>query len=112
MAVLAALHNRFGRAARGRAWRSWLLHMLTLRYYGPALIMRGIGDFTAGPAIVRQDPRPLHAGITAIRHLYGPRAVRRKEVLDPPPVACIPQAHFVTLGYLGQTGWCGSLRQA
>lgn len=96
--VLAALHDRFGRAAAlRRAGRSWLLHMLTFRYYGAALIMRGVADFLAGPAILRQDPRPLHAGIAALRHLYGPRAVGRKEVMDPAMVARIPRARGVFL---------------
>ena len=91
--VLAAIHDRFGRAAAlRRAGRSWLLHMLTFRYYGAALIMRGIGDFMAGPSILKQDPRPLHAGITALRHLYGPGTVGRKEVMDRAAVARMPRA--------------------
>lgn len=90
--VLAALHDRFSaRAALRRAGRSWLLHLLTFRYFGAALIMRGIADFLAGPDVLEQDPQVIHAGIMALRQRYGGKSVQRRQVVDAAVVARIPR---------------------
>ena len=90
--MLAAVHGRFGtKAALRRVGRAWLLHMLTFRYYGAALIMQGLCDFLAGPAVLRENPQPLHARIMALRRTYGPKQVNRHEVLDHASVASMPR---------------------
>ena len=96
--MLAALHKEFSPAAAfRRAGRSWVLHLLTFRYYGAMLILRGIADFLDGPEVLHRDPRPLHAAVTALRARYGPRQIDRNQVLVPQVVASMPRrrASFV-----------------
>ncbi len=96
--VLAALHDRFSpRAALRRAGRNWLIHLLTFRYYGAALIGRGIADFLQGPQILRQDPQALHKGVVELRTTYGPVQVGRRHVVDRAVVARMPRHR---LGFL------------
>ena len=90
--ILAALHDRFSaRGALRRAGRSWLLHLLTFRYFGAALIMRGIADFLAGPDILDQDPQAIHAGIMALRQRYGAQPVQRRQVVEAAVVSRMPR---------------------
>ncbi len=90
--TLAALHRKFSPAAAfRRAGRSWALHLLTFRYYGAILILRGIEDFLAGPEVLHRDPRALHASVTGLRARYGPRQVDRHQVLVPQRVARMPR---------------------
>ncbi len=100
--VLAALHGAFGPAAAfRRAGRSWALHLLTYRYYGAVLILRGIEDFLAGPAILHGDPRALHASVTALRGRYGPEQVDRRRVLAPQVVARMPRRRLAFAAWFG-----------
>ncbi len=98
--VLAALHREFRwPAAFRRAGRSWALHLLTFRYYGAVLILRGIEDFLAGPEVLRRDPRTLHEGVTALRNRYGPAQIDRHEVLVPQVVARMPRRRLAFVAW-------------
>lgn len=96
--VLAALHDRFAaKPALRRVGRAWLLHMLTFRYYGAALILKGLSDFLQGPAVLRQNPQPLHAGVLALRRTYEPKQVNRHEVLEKAVIASMPRRRMMFL---------------
>ncbi len=100
--VLAALHGAFSPAAAfRRAGRSWALHLLTYRYYGAVLILRGIEDFLAGPGILHRDPRTLHASVIALRERYGPEQVDRRQVLVPQVVARMPRRRLAFATWFG-----------
>ncbi len=96
--ILAALHDRFSPpAALRRAGRSWLIHLLTFRYYGAALILRGVADFLQGPQVLRQDPQALHRAVVELRSAYRPVQMGRRHVVDPAVVARMPRHR---LGFL------------
>ncbi len=96
--VLAALHDRFSpMAALRRAGRNWLIHLLTFRYYGAALILRGVADFLQGPEVLRQDPQALHRAVVELRTPYGPTQVGRRHVVEKGVVTPMPRRR---LGFL------------
>jgi len=68
-----------------------LIQLLTYRYYGAALIVRGIEDGLSGPAVLEKDPRPLHASLAALRDRYPDNWTRRERVLAAAPVGSSPQ---------------------
>ena len=68
-----------------------LIQLLTYRYYSAALIVRGIEDSLLGPAILDQDPRPLHASLAELRTRYPDASTRRERVLTPAPVGGSPR---------------------
>ena len=91
MLVAAALHLPADRAATvRRVARQAVRHLLTFRYYSTALILDGIEDFLAGPAIMRADPLATHAGLAARKAEFPEVRVPRervlaKQLLRPPP---------------------------
>jgi len=89
--ICAALHQDFtpNRLAV-LVMKRLLIQLLTYRYYGAALIVRGIEDGLLGPAILDQDPRPLHASLTALRDRYPDGWTRRERVLATAPVGRSP----------------------
>ena len=98
--ILAALHERFSpRAALRRAGRTWLIHLLTFRYDGAALIARGVADFLQGPQVLRQDPQALHRAVMELRTAYRPVPVGRRHVVDPAVVARMPR-HRLQFAFL------------
>jgi len=90
--ICAALHQDFtpNRVAV-LLLKRLLTQLLTYRYYSAALIVRGIEDSLRGPAILDQDPRPLHASLAELRHRYPDAWVRRERVLPAAPVGRSPR---------------------
>jgi galactofuranosylgalactofuranosylrhamnosyl-N-acetylglucosaminyl-diphospho-decaprenol beta-1,5/1,6-galactofuranosyltransferase len=90
--ICAALHQDFtpNRVAV-LLLKRLLIQLLTYRYYNAALIVRGIEDGLLGPAILEQDPRPLHAGLAALRDRHPEVWIRRERVLPAAPVAASPR---------------------
>lgn len=89
--VCAALHRDFTpHRVAIRMAKTLLIQLLTYRYYSTALIVRGIEDFLLGPEILDQDPRPLHAGLAALKDLYPQAWTRRETVLAIAPVGRSP----------------------
>ncbi len=101
MLVAAALHQMSGR--RGvvlRMARQVALNLLTFRYYNVALILQGIRDFLAGPAVLQAPPLPLHAGLAAIRARFPPATIRRELVVGSQVLRRAPTGRFRSLGVL------------
>ncbi len=99
--VLGALHREFTRGGVvRRQLRHLLLHMLTYRYYSSALILRGIEDFLSGPAILRADPRPLHAGLAAFRAQFETPTLARASVLGDAALPKLPRGRLAYLFWL------------
>jgi len=90
--ICAALHQDFtpNRVA-ALILKRLLIQLLTYRYYSAALIVRGIEDSLDGPAILDQDPRPLHAGLSELRTRYPDGWVQRERVLPLAPVSRSPR---------------------
>ena len=82
MLITAALHQPLGRwAVVRRMMRHFLVHLLTFRYYSAALILQGVDDFLAGPAILRGSPQTVHAGLERHRKSYPMAETPRERVL-------------------------------
>jgi galactofuranosylgalactofuranosylrhamnosyl-N-acetylglucosaminyl-diphospho-decaprenol beta-1,5/1,6-galactofuranosyltransferase len=102
MLIAAALHQPFERQAVARRMtRHLFLHLLTFRYYSAALILRGIGDFLAGPAILHGSPQALHASLGAVRERYPAKATSRGQVLHEQPPTAPPTKRSGFLRLLG-----------
>jgi len=98
MLVAMALHRPDRpRAVTRRMARQVLVHLLTYRYYGTALVVRGIEDFLAGPAVFRGSPAARHAGLAELRLAHPQGAVPRSTVLQPLAVPKLPRGRA---GYL------------
>ena len=83
MLVAAALHLPADRAATvRRVARQAVRHLLTFRYYSTALILDGIQDFLAGPAIMRGEPLAVHSGLAARKAEFPDASVPRERVLS------------------------------
>ncbi len=83
MLVAAALHLPADRAATvRRVARQAVRHLLTFRYYSTALILDGIRDFLAGPAIMRAEPLAAHRALAARKAEFPDRSVPRERVLS------------------------------
>lgn len=90
--ILGALHCHVSSAGMVRKQlRHLLLHLLTYRYYSSALILRGIEDFLRGPDLLRADPRPLHAGLAAIRDRFDSPTLPRASVLSAAAMPRLPR---------------------
>ena len=95
--IAAALHEAFPpRQAAVLMLKRLLIHLLTYRYYNAALIIRAVRDFREGPAILDRDPRPLHAGLAALRTQWPDATTRREQVL---PKATVAQSPRFRLGF-------------
>ena len=98
MLVTAALHmpadrwptvRRIGRLTAG--------HLLTFRYYSTALILAGIRDYLAGPAVLQEEPLARHRRLLQLRGQFPQDAASRGAVLQrqglkprpPTDAACI-----------------------
>ncbi len=82
MLVAAALHLPADRAATVRRLaRQAVRHLLTFRYYSTALILDGIEDFLAGPAVMRGEPLAVHAALATRRAEFPDAGVPRERVL-------------------------------
>ena len=109
--IAAALHQDFSpnRIALMLAKRL-LTQLLTYRYYSAALIVRAIEDFRTGPAILDQDPRPLHASLAPLQARYPPMTTPRERVLPPAPVGGSPR-HRIGFGIaMLQALWRNTIR--
>lgn len=88
----AALHGDFApNRVAVLLLKRLLIHLLTYRYYSAALIVRAMEDGLRGPAVLDGDPRPLHAGLAALRTLYPDEWTRRERVLPAAPVGASPR---------------------
>ncbi len=77
--IAAALHLEFSRGKLALILLKRVMqHLLTYRYYNAALVLRAIGDFMMGPAILRRDPLQIHAGLLSLRQDYPASACRRE----------------------------------
>ena len=96
--VTASLHTPIARwEVVRRMGRHLAMMLLTFRYYNAALILSGIRDYLAGPAILRAQPQPLHAALAKLRERYPPVFTDRGTVLEPQRLVRNPRS---TLGYL------------
>ena len=87
MLITAALHQPLGRwGVVRRMLRHFLVHLLTFRYHSAALILQGVNDFLAGPAILRGSPQAVHAGLERHRKLYPVGETPRERVLHEQPM--------------------------
>ncbi len=101
MLVTASLHQPFDRSGVVRRMgRQITVHLLTYRYYGTALILQGIRDFLAGPAIMRDLPLPRHAGLSAHRAQHPPLSMPREEVSHEHLLPSIPKGAVRCLAVL------------
>ncbi len=97
MLIAAALHLEFnGLAVAIRMAKHLLIHLLTFRYYSAALILRGIADFLAGPAILDQNPAALHRSLQALHDRHGEATSPRLTVHPPARERQLPRGR---LGY-------------
>ncbi len=93
--ICSALHGDFvPRQVALVTLKRLLIHLLTYRYYSAALIVRGIEDFCRGPAILDQDPRPLHAGLAELRAADPDIWTPRERLLPKAPVGRSPRSHL------------------
>ena len=93
--ICSALHQDFvPRRVAIVMLKRLLVHLLTYRYYSAALIVRGIEDFCRGPAILDQDPRPLHAGLAELRAADPDLWTPRERVLSEAPVGRSPRSRM------------------
>ena len=101
MLVTAALHQPFDRMGVVRRMaRQIVTHLLTYRYYGTALILAGIDDFLAGPAVMREPPLPRHARLAALKRDYPPESMTRETVSFEQPLRPPPKGRLRCLGLL------------
>ena len=93
--ICGALHQDFApRQIALVTLKRLLTYLLTYRYYSAALIVRGVEDFCRGPAILDQDPRPLHAGLAELRAADPDVWTPRERVLPTAPVGCSPRSRL------------------
>lgn len=98
--ILAALHrDATGAAMARRQLRMFLLHLLTFRYAGAALILRGIEDFLEGPAILDGDPGALHQRVVSLAAAAAPDRMARTTVVEDARLPGLPR------GRLGYAMW-------
>ncbi len=84
MLIAASMHHPVDRwEVTRRMGRHLAMALLTFRYYKTALILRGIRDYLAGPAILEAAPQPLHAGLGLVRKRHPDAATARSVVLAP-----------------------------
>ena len=89
--VTASLHQMFDRSGVVRRMsRQIVSHLLTYRYYSTALILQGIRDFLAGPAIMQEPPLPRHAALSTLRAQYSTLSMAREQVSDEQPPTPMP----------------------
>ena len=101
--IAAALHLPFGAASTvRRIGRLFVMHLLTMRYYSAALILEGVRDFLAGPAVLRQPPLPRHASIGALKQRYPSGATAREQPLPAQPLLPVPRGPVRSLLLLGR----------
>ncbi len=101
--IAAALHLPFGAASTvRRIGRLFAMHLLTLRYYSAALILEGVRDFLAGPAVLRQPPLPRHASLGALKQRYPSNATAREQPLAPQRLRPVPRGPVRSLLLLGR----------
>ena len=92
MLVASSLHAPFlRREVVRRMSRHLVMHLLTFRYYGAALIIQGIRDYLAGPAILQQDPQAIHARLAAFKARYPVATTPRRAVLEPQRLTKMPR---------------------
>lgn len=102
--ICAALHMDFSpRHAAAQMAERLMAELLTHRYYNAALIVRALEDFLRGPAVLDEDPRALHASVTALRAQYPETTVHRDTVLWDAPKAEAPRSRWRTAAALGST---------
>ena len=90
--VAAALHQPFDRLnVVRRIGRQIVIHLLTYRYYSTALILLGVRDFLAGPAVMRRSPLAKHAELTALKAAYPPTYSPREYVAHEQRLRTIPR---------------------
>ncbi len=101
MLVAAALHLPASRAATvRRIARQMVRHLLTFRYYSTALILDGVRDFLAGPAIMRAEPLAVHAGLAARKAEFPAMEVPRERVLSKQVLRPVPRTTRGSLALL------------
>ncbi len=104
MLVTAALHMPVDRwPTVRRIGRLTVLHLLTFRYYGTALILTGIRDYLAGPGVLDGDPLVRHRQLQQLKLQYPVHTAPRSTVLQPQRLKRRPPnnaACFALLGYL------------
>ena len=101
--IAAALHMPFSRAhVTAQVVKRLLLHLLTYRYYNAALVVRAAEDFLLGPAVLDQNPAPLHASLTPLRQRWPEGQTRRERVLAAARVDGSPRG---TAGFVVALVW-------
>ncbi len=102
MLVAMSLHqlpSRFGVVKR--IGRQIVKHLLTYRYYSTALILRGVEDFLAGPAVMREAPLPRHIGLNGLKQRHPLTSSQRERVSQAQPVRPIPPGQLRRASLLG-----------
>ncbi len=96
--VTAALHMPTDRwPTVRRIGRLTALNLLTFRYYNTALILAGLRDYLAGPAVLQEEPAARHRRLLQMKVQYPAETSPRSAVLQqqtlrrrpPNNVACI-----------------------
>ena len=83
MLVTAALHMPADRwPTVRRIGRLTVVHLLTFRYFSTALILAGIRDYLAGPAVMGEEPLARHRRIMQMKVTYPPESTSRSTVLQ------------------------------
>ena len=94
--IAAALHMDIsGTIVARRMFRHFMLHLLTFRYYSAALIIQGMEDFLAGPAVLDRPPLEVHASLAPFKATYPARSISRSRVMKTQLVPKLPK------GWLG-----------
>ena len=83
-----------------RMARQVIVHLLTYRYFSTALVLDGIEDFLAGPAVLDRPPLPLHASVTGLKHHFPQEYSPRERVLAEQPLLPIPNGKYRILALL------------
>ena len=101
MLVAMSLHQRnSGFAVVRRVGRQVVTHLLTYRYYSTALILQGVEDYLAGPAVMREAPLARHRGLDVLKRQYPLAFSRREHVAHEQRVRPIPLSRLRCLGLL------------
>ena len=91
MLVAMSLHQRWpSSAVVRRVGRQIVTHLLTYRYYSTALILRGVEDYLAGPAVMRDTPLDRHVRLNDLKQQYPLAYSRREHVAHEQRVRPIP----------------------
>jgi galactofuranosylgalactofuranosylrhamnosyl-N-acetylglucosaminyl-diphospho-decaprenol beta-1,5/1,6-galactofuranosyltransferase len=65
--------------------KQFLLHLLTYRYYGAALVLRAVEDYLQGPAVLEGHPGAIHAALNDDRAAFPPEKLPPGQVVEPAP---------------------------